>query len=141
MINKKTFINSLAENEDNEDLNVESHVLPLDNKGEHEDCQLSCYSDVSFSKYLFQDENIQEVVFLDTLEKQDYIFDQLHEELNIVGCHENEFEYQLIKEQDVVPFSLIDNSTKLFDLPRYDEYDDDFLEQPILDASSEGDSF
>ena len=58
----------LAVNEDKEDLNVESHVLPLDNKGEYEDCQLICSSDISFSKSLFQQDNIWEVVFLHTLE-------------------------------------------------------------------------
>ena len=59
----------LAKNEHKEDLNVEIHVLPLDNKGEYEDSQLSCSSDLSFSESLFQEDNIQEVVFLDTLEK------------------------------------------------------------------------
>jgi hypothetical protein len=65
----------------------------------------------------------------------------LHEELNVVECHENKFADQLVEDQDVVPFSLVDNNIELFDPPRYDEYDDDFLEQPILDASSKGDSF
>jgi hypothetical protein len=49
----------LAEIEDNQDLNVESHVLPLDNKGEYEDCQSSCSSDLSFSESLFQEDNIR----------------------------------------------------------------------------------
>ena len=60
----------------------------------------------------------QEVVFLDTLEEQGYVEDQL------------------VEEQEVVPLSLTDNRAKLFHPPRYDEYDDDFLEQPILDTSS-----
>jgi hypothetical protein len=101
----------LVKNGDNQDLNVESHVLPLDNKGKYEDCQSSCFSYLSFSQSLFQEDNIQEVVFLDTLEKQDYIFDQLHEELKVAGCHENEFADQRVEEQDVVPFSIVDNST------------------------------
>jgi hypothetical protein len=84
-------------------------------------CQSSCSSDVSFSKSWLQKENIQEVVFLDTLEEQDYIEDQL------------------VREKDVVPFSLTDNRVELFNPPRYDEYDDDFLEQPILCTSSRSD--
>ena len=132
----------LDENETDQDLNVESHVLtPVDNEGEYEDYQSSFSSDLPFFESLFQEDNIQEVFFLDTLEKQDYIFDQLHEGFNVAGCHHNEFANQLVEEQDVVPFSLSNNSTDIFDPPRYDEYDDDFLEQPILYASSEGDSF
>lgn len=132
----------LAENEDNQDLNVESHVLPpMDNKGEYGDCQSSCSSDLSFSQSLFQEDNIQEVFFLDTLEKQDHIFYQMHEELKVAGCHENEFTNHLVEEEDVVPFSFIDNSTDHFDSPRYDEYNDGFLEKPILYASSKGYSF
>jgi hypothetical protein len=38
-------------------------------------------------------------------------------------------------------FPFLITFRNIFDPPRYDEYDDDFLEQPILDASSEGDSF
>ena len=63
------------------------------------------------------------------------------QDLNVAGCHENEFADQLVEEQDVVLLSVVDNSIELFNPPRYDEYDDDFLEQPILDASSKGDSF
>ena len=81
---------------------------------------MSCSSDPSFSQSFFQEDNIQEVVFLDTLEKQDYSFDQWHEKLNVVGCHENEFVDQLVEEKDIVPFSLADNNTHLFDPPRYD---------------------
>ena len=45
----------LAKNEDNQDLNVEIHVLPpMDNEGEYGDCQSSCSSDPSLSQYLFQ---------------------------------------------------------------------------------------
>ena len=89
----------LAENEAYQDLNVEIHVLPpVDNEREYEDCQSSCSSDLSCSKSLLQKENIQGVVFLDTLEKQDYIFDQLHEELNVAECYENEFSDQLVEE-------------------------------------------
>ena len=54
----------------------------------------------------------------------------MHEELKVARCHENEFVDQLVEEQDVVPFSIANNSTKLFDPPSYDECDDDFLENP-----------
>jgi hypothetical protein len=100
----------LAKNEDNQDLNVEIHVLPfMDDKEEYKDCQSSCSSNILFSESLLQQVNIWEFVFLDTLEKQAYIFDQLHEELKVVECHENEFSDQFVEEQYVVPFSLLDN--------------------------------
>ena len=56
------------------------------------------------------------------------------------GCQENEFEDHLVEEQDVVPSSRVDQSTKFLNIPRYDELDD-LLEKPILYASSEGESF
>ena len=46
---------NLVENEDNQDLNVESHVLPpMDNKGENEDWQLSCSSYLHFLNLCFK---------------------------------------------------------------------------------------
>lgn len=88
---------------------------------------------------MFKEDNIQEVVFLDTLEKQDYIFDWFHEELSVTGYHENKFEDWFVEKKDDVPFSLAGNNIELLDQPRYDEYDDDLLKQPILYASSESD--
>ena len=39
----------MVEIETNQDLNVESHVLPhVDNEGEYEDGQSNCSSDLSF---------------------------------------------------------------------------------------------
>lgn len=76
---------------------------------------------------MFQEDNIQEVVFLDTLEEQDYIFDQLHEKLNVAKCHKNKFEDRLIKEQDVVPFYLANNGAKIFNPPKYDVYNKHIL--------------
>ena len=71
----------MDENETDQDLNVESNVLPsVDNEGEYENVESNCSSYLSFFESLFQEDNIQEVVFLDTLEKQVYIFDQVHEE-------------------------------------------------------------
>ena len=65
---QQTIVFLLNENEANRDLNVESHVLPLlNNERDYEDFQSSCSLDVSFSESLFQKENIQEVVFLDSL--------------------------------------------------------------------------
>ena len=91
----------------------------MDNEGEYEDAQSDCSSDSSFSESLFQEDNIQEVVFLDTLEKRDYIPDHLHEELNVAECHENKFADQLVEEQDVVPIFLTDNIAEVFGSPIY----------------------
>ena len=84
-------------------------------------CQSCCSSSVSFFYSLFHKENIEEVVFLDTSKEQDYT------------------EYHLVEEQDVARFSLTDNKAKLFNPPRYDEYDNDFLGKPILYTSSRSD--
>ena len=100
-----------------EDLrNDEIKEAPLESN-----CQSSCPLDMSVSESYLQKEYVQEVVFLDTSEEQHYIEDQL------------------VEEQEVVPFSLSDNKEELSHPPRYDEYDDDFLEQPILDTSSGSD--
>ena len=61
-----------------------------------------------------QKEHIQEVVFLDASEEQAYTEDQL------------------VEEKEVAPSSLADNRAELSHPPRYDEYDDGFLEKPIL---------
>ena len=64
-----------------------------------------------------QEEHVQEVVFLSTSEQQ--------------GCIED----QLVEEQEAAPFSLTDNKAELSHPPRYDEFEDDFFEKPILDTS------
>ena len=84
-------------------------------------CQSSCSSDMIVSESQLQKEHIYKVVLLDTLEEKVYTEDKL------------------VEDKEVVPFSLTDNRAQLFHPPRYDEYDDDFFEQPILDTSSGSD--
>lgn len=79
--------------------------------------QSSCSSEELVSEPWIQEEHVQEVVFLGTSEEQGYTDDQP------------------VEEQDVTPFSLTNNRTELSHPPRYDEYDDDSFEQPILDTS------
>ena len=81
------------------------------------DCQSRCSSEELVSKPWLQEEHVQEVVFLDTSEEQGYIEDQL------------------VEEHEVAPFFLTDNRTDLSHPPRYDEFDDDSCEQPILETS------
>ena len=42
-------------------------------------------------------------------------------------CHESELENQLVGEQVVVPMFLIDDIADVFDVPKYDEYDNDYV--------------
>jgi len=48
---------------------------------------------------------------------------------------------QLVEEQVVVPNFLANDISEGFDLPIYDEYDVDFVEQPTVCFSLENDSF
>jgi hypothetical protein len=59
-----------------------------------------------------------------------------------VDSQENEFANQLVEEQvDVPRFSLLDGIASVVYFPIYDEYDDDydvdFLEQPVACSLSE----
>ena len=51
---------------------------------------------------------------------------------SFVDSQENEIENHLVEEQvDVPNFSLLDDIVDVVDFPIYDEYDVDFIEQPV----------